>query len=59
MIMLESYDRNNTNNLAPFADPQTQKDGLANNGNGGPITPARFLTASRLEFHKEPPSPPT
>jgi hypothetical protein len=37
MNMLFSYDKNNTNNLAPFAYPQTQEDGFANNGNGGPI----------------------
>jgi len=33
--MLASYDKNNTNNLAPFAYPQTQEDGFANNANGG------------------------
>jgi hypothetical protein len=37
MSMLYSYDKNNTNNLAPFAYPQTQEDGFANNGDGGPI----------------------
>jgi hypothetical protein len=34
--MLESYDPNNTNDLAPYAYPQTSEDGFANNGNGGP-----------------------
>jgi len=33
--MLESY-TNDTNQLAPFAYPQTQEDGFAVNGNGGP-----------------------
>ncbi len=35
--MLASYDKSNTNNLAPYAYPQTQEDGFANNGNGGPV----------------------
>ncbi len=34
--MLESYDSSNTNNLAPYAWPQTAEDGFANNGDGGP-----------------------
>jgi hypothetical protein len=35
--MLQSYDPNSTSNLAPYAWPQTQEDGFANNGNGGPV----------------------
>jgi hypothetical protein len=34
--MLQSYSQTSTNQLAPYAWPQTEEDGFAINGNGGP-----------------------
>jgi hypothetical protein len=34
--MLESFSKTSTSTLAPYAWPQTQEDGFAINGNGGP-----------------------
>ncbi len=56
--MLMSYDKNNTNNLAPFAYPQTQEDGFANNGNGGPIYSGTIPYGVTIGIPQGTPEPP-